>query len=137
MVFAATTAIDLATSAGEEATIEDGRPGPVLRAAGTRIAPEGSQARNPAQDLTPAALVAALVTEEGVLRAPYEPAIAAAVERAAVRRAASPGFAALRHGPDAPGTAGAQATTGAPATAEAPAAAGAEPVPALPTEAPS
>jgi methylthioribose-1-phosphate isomerase len=119
MVFAATTAIDPAAPTGEEATIEEGRPGPVIRAAGTRIAPEGSQVRNPAQDLTPAALVAVLVTEEGVLRAPYQPAIAAAVERAAVRRAASPGFAALLRDPDGAATTEAVATTEAAATIEA------------------
>ncbi len=131
LVFAATPAIDLATPTGEEATIEEGRPGPVLRAAGTRIAPEGSQVRNPAQDLTPAALVAALVTEEGVLRAPFEPAIAAAVERAAVRRATSPGFAALLRGPETPATNENAATSEVPATSDD------EPVPALNVEAQS
>ena len=95
LVFAATTTIDPATPSGEEATIEEGRPGPVMRVAGTRIVPEGSRIRNPVQDLTPAALVGALVTEEGVLRAPYPPAIANALERASARRSASPGFATL------------------------------------------
>ena len=96
LVCAPTTAIDLATPSGEEATIEEGRSNPVLHAAGSRVAPAGSQARNPVQDLTQAALVGALVTEQGVLRAPYGPAIAAAVAAAAVRRAASPGFAELQ-----------------------------------------
>ncbi len=95
LVCAATTAIDPATPTGDAATIEEGRPGPVLRAAGTRVAPEGSQIRNPAQDLTPAALVTALVTEEGVLRGPFEAAIGRAVAAASARRLASPGFAAL------------------------------------------
>jgi eIF-2B alpha/beta/delta-like uncharacterized protein len=76
LVLSATTAIDTATATGLDAAIEEGRPGLVLRAAGTRIAPEGSQIRNPVQDLTPAALAAASAT-------------------AAARRAASPGFAAL------------------------------------------
>lgn len=95
LVCAPTPAIDLATPSGEAATIEDGRPGTVLRAAGTRVAPEASQVRNPVQDLIPADLVTALVTDEGVLRVPFGPALAAAVDRAATRRAASPGFAAL------------------------------------------
>ena len=95
LVLSATTAIDTATATGMDAAIEEGRPGLVLRAAGTRIAPEGSQIRNPVQDLTPAALVTTLVTEEGVLRAPFGGAIAAAWATAAARRAASPGFVAL------------------------------------------
>lgn len=95
LVCAPTTAIDAATPSGEEATIEQGRPGPVLHAGSARVAPEGSQARNPVQDLTPAALVTALITEQGVLHAPFGPAIAAAVTAAAARRAASPGFAEL------------------------------------------
>ena len=95
LVCAATTAIDLATPSGEAAAIEEGRPGPVFRALGTRIAPEGSQIRNPVQDMTPASLVTALITEEGVLRAPFAVGIASAVASAAARRAASPGFAAL------------------------------------------
>jgi hypothetical protein len=95
LVCAPTTAIDLATASGEEATIEEGRPNPVLHAGTTRVAPEGSQVRNPIQDLTPASFVAVLVTEEGVLRAPFGPAIAEAAASASTRRAASPGFAAL------------------------------------------
>ena len=55
---------------------------PCCGPAGRAIAPEGTQVRNPLQDLTPAALVTAIVTERGVLRAPYGPAIAAAVAAA-------------------------------------------------------
>jgi methylthioribose-1-phosphate isomerase len=95
LVCAATTAVDLRVASGEEATIEDSRPGPVVRAAGTRVAPEASQVRSPAQDLTPAALVTLFVTEEGVLRPPFGASLAGAVDRASARRAASPGFAEL------------------------------------------
>jgi hypothetical protein len=62
---------------GASAELEEGRPGPVLAAAGTRVAPEGTRIRNPVQDLTPAALVTAIVTEHGVLRTPFAPSIAA------------------------------------------------------------
>jgi eIF-2B alpha/beta/delta-like uncharacterized protein len=112
LVLAATTAIDLATAAGADAVAEQGRPGPVLRAGGTRIAPEGTQVRNPRLDLTPATLVTAIVTEAGAARAPFGQALAAHVAAAEVRRAVAPGFAALlakRHAPgaddDAAGTA--------------------------------
>jgi len=94
LVCAPASTLDTATRDGGAATIEEGRPGAVLRAAGTRIAPEGTQVRNPLQDLTPAALVTAIITSEGVLRAPYGPAVAAAVMAAEARRT-SAGFVAL------------------------------------------
>jgi methylthioribose-1-phosphate isomerase len=106
LVLAATTAIDLATPSGAGAPVEDGRPGPVLVVEGTRIAPEGTPVRNPRLDLTPAMLVHTIVTESGVLRAPFEAGLEAHVRAAEARRAAAPGFAAL--------LAGRTATPGAP-----------------------
>ena len=103
LVLAATTAVDLATAVGADAVAEQGRPGPVLRAGGTRIAPEGTQVRNPRLDLTPASLVTAIVTEAGVARAPFGPVLAAHVDAADIRRASAPGFAALVATRDAPG----------------------------------
>jgi methylthioribose-1-phosphate isomerase len=41
------------------------------------IAPEGIKVRHPAFDVTPAALVTAIITEKGVARAPYEDSLAA------------------------------------------------------------
>ncbi len=38
----------------------------------------GAEARHPAFDVTPAANVTAIITEAGVLRAPFVPALAAA-----------------------------------------------------------
>ncbi len=55
-----------------------------------RIAPEGSAAINPSVDVIPSALVTAIVTEDGVLRAPYGPALGA--------MAATPGRAAPEAG---------------------------------------
>ena len=46
-------------------------------AAGTRIAPEGTPVLNRLQDLTPASLVTAIVTEHGALRPPFASSIAA------------------------------------------------------------
>jgi hypothetical protein len=43
---------------------------------------------NPAFDVTPADLVTAIVTEQGVLRAPFGPALADAVARRSARRQA-------------------------------------------------
>jgi len=45
------------------------------------IAPQGITVRHPAFDVTPAELIAAIITEKGVLRAPYEAAIAKIFER--------------------------------------------------------
>ncbi len=62
-----------------DATLPDGRAIPieerdareVQEVAGRRIVPASSPARNPAFDVTPAALVTAIVTERGVFRPPY------------------------------------------------------------------
>jgi methylthioribose-1-phosphate isomerase len=67
--------VDLATADGDAIPIEQRAPGEVLSLQGQRIAPEGVDAWNPAFDVTPAELVTALVTEHGVVRAPYAPAL--------------------------------------------------------------
>jgi methylthioribose-1-phosphate isomerase len=46
-------------------------PDEVTVVAGSRIAPEGVAVANRAFDVTPADLVSAIVTEEGVHRSPY------------------------------------------------------------------
>jgi methylthioribose-1-phosphate isomerase len=69
-IVAPTSTIDLATPTGAEIPIEQ-RDGAEL---GTRFA-----ARNPAFDVTPAALITAIVTEEGVHRAPYAQSLPRAV----------------------------------------------------------
>jgi methylthioribose-1-phosphate isomerase len=67
-VVAPTSTVDLATPTGAAIPIEERDPGEV-----TARFP----ARNPAFDVTPAALVAAIVTERGVHRAPYAESLAA------------------------------------------------------------
>jgi methylthioribose-1-phosphate isomerase len=69
-VVAPTSTVDLATPTGEGIPIEE-RPGGEVT---TRFA-----ARNPAFDVTPAELIAAIVTEHGVHRAPYTESLAGAV----------------------------------------------------------
>ena len=90
-----TSAIDADQPDGTGATVEEGRPGQVLSVHGRRIAPEGTQVRNPLSELVPASLVTALVTDEGVLRAPFDDAIRDALASAAARRSAALGFASL------------------------------------------
>lgn len=62
--------IDPATACGADIPIEERAAEEVTGYGGVRWAPEGIAARNPVFDVTPAALVTALVTEKGVLAAP-------------------------------------------------------------------
>jgi methylthioribose-1-phosphate isomerase len=67
-VVAPTSTVDLDTQTGAEIPIEERSPDEIT----TRFV-----ARNPAFDVTPAALVTAIVTEHGVHRAPYPHSLAA------------------------------------------------------------
>jgi methylthioribose-1-phosphate isomerase len=67
-VVAPTSTVDLETAAGRDIPIEERDPAEVT----SRF-----HARNPAFDVTPAALIAAIVTEHGVHRAPYAESLAA------------------------------------------------------------
>jgi len=87
---APTDAVDLTLPTGNEATIEQGIPGRVVMAGGRRVAPEGTKVRSPLQDLTPATLISAIVTQSGIIRAPFEAGLAADVEATVTRRAAGP-----------------------------------------------
>ncbi len=59
--------VDLATARGTDIPIEERASDEVTQVAGVRIAPLGVLARYPAFDVTPAALVTAIVTERGVV----------------------------------------------------------------------
>jgi methylthioribose-1-phosphate isomerase len=63
--------IDPAIPDGSAIPIEERDAREVQELAGRRIVPAGSSARNPAFDVTPAALITAIVTERGVFRPPY------------------------------------------------------------------
>jgi len=67
-VVAPTSTVDLATATGAGIPIEERDPAEIS----TRFV-----ARNPAFDVTPAALIAAIVTETGVHRAPYTDSLSA------------------------------------------------------------
>ena len=60
-----TSTIDPNTPTGAEIAIEERDPDEVRRAAGTQLTLEQAPCRNPAFDVTPAALITALVTERG------------------------------------------------------------------------
>jgi methylthioribose-1-phosphate isomerase len=95
-VCAPTSSVDLETADGPAIAIEERRADEVLEIRGVRIAPAGTEVRNPAFDVTPAELITGIVTEEGVVRAPFPARLRDAVEGAHARWAATPGFRALR-----------------------------------------
>jgi len=70
MVAAPCSTLDFSLDDGAAVEIEQRGADEVLNLAGRRIAAEGAGAWNPAFDVTPAALVDYLVTEEGVIAAP-------------------------------------------------------------------
>jgi methylthioribose-1-phosphate isomerase len=76
-VAAPTSTIDPATADGAAIPIEERASDEVTALHGRQIAPEGTTARNLAFDVTPHDLVTAIVTESGVLRPPFDEAIAA------------------------------------------------------------
>ena len=76
-VAAPTSTIDRECADGAGIPIEERDPREITEFDGTRLAPEGVHVRNPAFDVTPAALIDAIVTERGVARPPFGPSLAA------------------------------------------------------------
>ena len=81
-VAAPTTTIDAAVPSGECIVIEQRDPDEVHRAGSSRLTPAGAGAVNPAFDVTPARLIAAIITDAGVLQPPYDQSIARALAAA-------------------------------------------------------
>ncbi len=71
-VAAPLSTIDPKAKSGADIPIEERNPREVLELAGKRIAPKGVDALNFAFDVTPHDLVAAIITEVGVLRPPFK-----------------------------------------------------------------
>ena len=84
-VCAPTSSIDPATPDGATIEIEERSADEVLHVRGVAIAPPGTEVRNPSFDVTPTDLITGIITEEGVVTAPLEPGLAAAIEAAATR----------------------------------------------------
>ncbi len=76
-VAAPTSTVDLACPTGAGIAVERRPPEEVLEFTGRRVAPEGVGADNRAFDVTPAALVTAIVTESGVVLPPYDASLRA------------------------------------------------------------
>ena len=75
-VAAPLSTIDLSCPSGDAIPIEERDPREVTEIAGARVAPEGVGVLNPAFDVTPARLIAAIVTERGVARPPFGQSLA-------------------------------------------------------------
>lgn len=75
-VAAPVSTIDTRTSSGRDIPIECRPEEEVLRLGGQPIAPSGVSAHNFAFDVTPCSLITGIITERGILRAPYGEAIA-------------------------------------------------------------
>jgi methylthioribose-1-phosphate isomerase len=67
--------IDIATTTGEAIPIEQRNPRELTHFNGVQITPDGVGIENPAFDVTPAKYIAAIITERGVLRAPFTESI--------------------------------------------------------------
>ncbi len=78
-VAAPISTVDLATPDGAAIPIEERKADEVLLVRGVRIAPPDTEVRNPSFDVTPAELITGIVTDEGVIAAPYVDGLAAAV----------------------------------------------------------
>ena len=68
--------MDLALPDGDAIPIEERNGDEITTLAGRRIAPVDARVANPAFDVTPARYVAAIVTEAGMARPPFDVALA-------------------------------------------------------------
>jgi methylthioribose-1-phosphate isomerase len=80
-VAAPISTIDPGTPTGGDIPIERRDDAEVTMLAGTPVAPAGAPAENWAFDVTPSGLVAAIITERGVLEPPFDRAIAEVLAR--------------------------------------------------------
>ena len=74
-VAAPISTIDRATATGEQIPIEERDPTEVKEVFGTEVTPSTADAANFAFDVTPNDLISGIITDVGVLRAPYERSI--------------------------------------------------------------
>jgi methylthioribose-1-phosphate isomerase len=79
-VAAPISTIDLSLSTGEEIPIEERDTREVTHIREQRLAPEGIDVQNPAFDVTPNELIAAIITDKGVARQPFTESLRRMVE---------------------------------------------------------
>ncbi|MYF93655.1 MAG: S-methyl-5-thioribose-1-phosphate isomerase [Gemmatimonadetes bacterium] len=79
-VAAPVSTLDMALASGAEIPIQNRDGAKVRQGMGKPTAPDAVPVYNPAFDVTPCDLVSAIISEKGVARAPYEPALRAWIE---------------------------------------------------------
>ena len=84
-VAAPLSTIDLKTPDGQHSPIEARSAKEVTHVGGSQLAPDGAQVWNPAFDVTPNHLIAGIITERGIFRAPYTETLARAFDHEAAR----------------------------------------------------
>ncbi|MBN2240258.1 MAG: S-methyl-5-thioribose-1-phosphate isomerase [Dehalococcoidales bacterium] len=77
-IAAPTTTIDPSLATGDDIPIEQRKPEEVTHVRGVQVAPNNTQVENPAFDVTPHRYIAAIITERGIIRKPYEEGIKSA-----------------------------------------------------------
>ncbi|HYO64081.1 MAG TPA: S-methyl-5-thioribose-1-phosphate isomerase [Pyrinomonadaceae bacterium] len=79
-VAAPVSTVDLSLASGELIPIEERDPREVTHVREHRLTPEGVEIHNPAFDVTPHELIAAIITDRGVARAPYAESLRKLIE---------------------------------------------------------
>src|SRR5215813_699881 len=79
-VAAPLSTVDLKTPDGSQIPIEERQAKEVTHIKGAQIAPDGALVWNPAFDVTPHHLIAGIITERGICRAPYTESLRQAFE---------------------------------------------------------
>jgi methylthioribose-1-phosphate isomerase len=74
-VAAPLSTVDLDTPDGAHIPIEQRNPREITHLGSQQLAPAGASIWNPAFDVTPAHLVSGIITEQGIARAPFTPAL--------------------------------------------------------------
>jgi methylthioribose-1-phosphate isomerase len=88
-IAAPTSTLDLSCSDGAHIPIEERSVEEVVSIGGVRIAPEGVHAAHPAFDVTPARYIAAIITEAGIARPPFQGALAQLIQSVSLSPALS------------------------------------------------
>ena len=76
-VAAPLSTVDLSIAHGSDIPIEQRDPSEVTKIGGVSVVPDAVTAFNPAFDVTPAEFVAAIITDRGIARPPYEDSLSA------------------------------------------------------------
>ena len=79
-VAAPLSTIDLDTPDGSRIPIEERNAREVTHVRGSQLTPAGALIRNPAFDVTPHRFIAGIITDRGILRAPYVESLKRAFE---------------------------------------------------------